>query len=144
LQARPIARASSLFAAALAAALAAILAAILSSALTGCAHREPPPPVVSAPPLPADPEVKLESMQVECDAMLGALTTFKACPNHDEDDREAVDAWVERANQDFAASRKANPEPNAQKAIAAACHKAAGSVRAATERCQAGPPPKAD
>ena len=132
MQARPLARASSL------------LAAILVAALAACAHPPPPPPPVSAPPLPADPEVKLESMQVECDAMLGALSTFKACPNHDEDDREAVDAWIERANQDFAASRKANPEPNAQKAIAAACHKAAGSVQAATERCLAGPRPKSD
>lgn len=112
--------------------------------LAACAHRDPPPPARPAPPLPADPEVKLESMQVECDAMLGALMAFKACPNHEDDDREAVDAWIERANADFAASRKANPEPNAQKAIAAACRKAADSVKAATERCQAGPRPKGD
>lgn len=96
------------------------------------------------PPLPAVSEVPLEPMQVECDAMLGALSTFKACPNNDEDDRELIDAWIERANQDFAAGRKANPEPNAQQAIAAACRKAADSVRAATERCLAGPRPKTD
>ena len=116
----------------------------LAWALAACAHRPPPPPAVSAPPLAADPEVKLESMQIECDAMLGVLTTFKDCPNHEDDDRELVDAWIERANQDFAASRKANPEPNAQKAIAAACRKATDSVKAATERCLAGPRPKVD
>jgi hypothetical protein len=125
--------------------LTARASAFLAWALAACAHRGvPPPPGVPTPPLPADPEVKLESMQVECDAMLGALATFKDCPNHDEDDRELVDAWVERANQDFAAGRKANPEPNAQKAIAAACRKAADSVKAATERCLAGPRPKPD
>lgn len=115
----------------------------LAWALAACARRDPPP-TTPAPPLPADPEVALESMQVECDAMLGALATFKACPNHEDDDREAIEAWIERANRDFAASRKANPEPNAQKAIAAACRKAADSVKAATERCHAGPRPKVD
>lgn len=83
-------------------------------------------------------------MQVECDAMLSALTAFKACEHNDDDDREAIDAWIERANADFTASRKANPEPNAQKAIAAACRKATDSVKAATERCLAGPRPKVD
>ncbi|HWU87770.1 MAG TPA: hypothetical protein VN253_10870, partial [Kofleriaceae bacterium] len=91
---------------------------------------------------PADPEVELESMQVECDGMLGALAAFKACPNHEGNDRDAIDAWIEQANRNLAASRKANPEPNAQKAIAAACRKAADSVKAATERCEAGPRPK--
>jgi hypothetical protein len=83
-------------------------------------------------------------MQVECDAMLGALTSFKICENLEDEDRETIDDWIERANSDFAASRKANPEPNAQKAIAAACRKATDSVRAATERCRAGPRPKID
>ena len=115
----------------------------LAWALVACARRDPPPSV-PAPPLAADPEVRLESMQIECDGMLGALTAFKACPNHEDEDREAIDAWLERANRDFAASRKANPEPNAQKAIAAACRKATDSVKAATERCHAGPRPKDD
>lgn len=116
---------------------------LLAWALAACAPR-PPPPAVSAPPLPAVSEVKLEPMQAECDAMVGALTTFEACPNHDEDDRQLIAAWIERATADLAAGQKANPEPNAQKAIAAACHKAADSVRAATERCLAGLKPKVD
>jgi hypothetical protein len=116
---------------------------LLAWALAACVRKDPPP-ASPAPPLPADPEVQLESMQVECDAMLGALAVFKACPHHDDRDRDAIDAWVERANGDFVASRKANPEPNAQKAIAAACRKATDSVKAATERCQAGPRPKDD
>ena len=114
---------------------------LIACALAACVRKDPPP-TKPAPPLPADPEMTLDSMQVECDGMLGALAAFKACPNNDEDDREGIDAWIERANRDFAASRKANPEPNAQKAIAAACHKAADSVRAAAERCAAGPRPK--
>jgi hypothetical protein len=98
--------------------------------------------VKPAAPLPADPEVKLETMEIECDAMVAALDVFKACPNQEDEDRESIDAWVEVANRAFAASRKANPEPNARKAIAGACHKATLSVKAATERCLAGPRPK--
>ena len=56
-------------------------------------------------------------------------------------DRWDIDAWAERAQQDFATGKKANPEPNAQRAIAAACHKAIASVTAANERCHAGPKP---
>ena len=116
---------------------------LLAWALVACVRKDPPP-ARPAPPLPADPEVKLESMQVECDAMLGALAGYKACPNHEPEDRDVIQAWIERANQDFAASRKVSPEPNAQKAMAAACRKATDSVKAATERCQAGPRPKID
>jgi hypothetical protein len=114
---------------------------LAAGSLTACRQKDAPP-AKPAPPLPADPEVKLESMQIECDGMLAALAAFKTCPNHEDDDREAIDAWVERANRDFAASKKASPEPNSQKAIAGACRKAADSVRAATERCEAGPRPK--
>jgi hypothetical protein len=101
-------------------------------------------PVTPAKPLPADPEVKLDSMEKECDAMVAALETYKACTNHEDEDRQNVEAWIETANRNFAASRKAKPEPNAQKAIAGACHKATDSVKAANERCLAGPRPKND
>ena len=94
---------------------ASFLLALLAAWLAACARRDPPP-ANPAPPLPADPELQLESMQVECDAMLGALTSFKICENLEAEDRETIDEWIERANSDFAASRKANPEPNAQKA----------------------------
>ena len=83
-------------------------------------------------------------MQIECDAMVAALATYKECEHHEHEDRDAIQAWIETANRNFAASRKANPEPNAQKAIAAACRKATDSVRAAIERCLAGPRPKDD
>ncbi len=116
---------------------------LLAWTLVACVRKDPPP-AVPAPPLAADPETTLGSMQAECDGMVGALTAYKECPNHEDDDRQVIEAWIDRANRDFAASRKANPEPNAQKAIAAACRKAADSVKAATERCQAGPRPKAD
>ena len=59
-----------------------------------------------------------------------------------DEDRADIDAWTERAQQDFAAGKKANPEPNAQHAIAAACHKAVASVAAASERCHNGKKPK--
>ena len=97
-----------------------------------------------ATPLPADPDIQLESMQIECDGMVGALAAFRQCVNLEDEDRENLDDWIERANRDFAASRKANPEPNAQKTIAAACRKATVSVQAATERCLAGPRPRVD
>ena len=76
--------------------------------------------------------------------MVAALESYKACTNHEDEDRENIDAWIETANRNFAASRKANPEPNAQKAIAASCRKATESVKAATTRCEAGPRPKDD
>ena len=115
----------------------------LAWALVACVRKDPPP-ASPAPPLPADPEVALDSMQVECDAMVGALAVFKACPNLEGEDRDDLDGWIERANRDFGASRKASPEPNAQKAIAGACRKATDSIKAATERCLAGPRPKLD
>ena len=120
-------------------ALASVVAAL--AAAGACARVDPVQPT-AAPPLPADPDVELASMQDECDGLVGALGTYRACPNLDTDEALDVDAWIERANESFAAGKKANPEPNAQKAIAAACRKAADSVRAATERCAAGPRPK--
>ena len=83
-------------------------------------------------------------MQVECDAMVATLARYKECPNHEHEDVEHIDAWIEIANRNFAASQKAKPEPNAQKAIAGACRKATDSVTAAIERCLAGPRPKND
>ena len=118
------------------------LRSLLLIILIGCATKDPPSPVKPAAPLPADPEVKLQSMEIECDAMVAALETYKACPNNEDEDRESIDAWIETANRNFAASKKAKPEPNAQKAIAGACHKATESVKAATERCRNGPRPK--
>ena len=104
-----------------------------------CGHAPPPPPPPA--PLPADPVVDLGTMDAECDGLLAALASYKQCPNLEDDDKWDIDAWTERMQQDFAAGKKANPEPNAQRAIAAACHKAMTSVTAANERCHAGPRP---
>jgi hypothetical protein len=120
-------------------ALAALALAVLG-AWVGC-HRDPPP-VPPGEPILAPAEVSLGTMEVECDALLSAFALFKQCPNLEDEDRADLDAWSERALQDFAAGKKANPEPNAQHAIAAACRKAVASVTAANQRCHAGPKPK--
>jgi hypothetical protein len=117
---------------------AAKLAAL--AILVGCnwaCHRDPPP-VAPGDPIAAPAEAALGTMDAECDGLLSALARYKECPNLEEDDRSDIDAWIERTQQDFAAGKKAKPEPNAQRAIAAACHKAIASVAAATERCHAG------
>jgi hypothetical protein len=101
-----------------------------------------PAPVAPGEPIAAPAEVALGTMEVECEALIAAFGVYKQCPNLEDEDREVIDAWRERAEQDFAAGKKANPEPNAQRAIAAACHKAAASVTAAGERCRAGPRPR--
>jgi hypothetical protein len=112
--------------------------------IAACSLREPVSPVKPAEPLPADPPVTLDTMQVECDALLAALATYKECPHHERNDVEKVEAWIEAANRNLDAGKKANPEPNAQKAIAGACHRAAVSVKAANDRCLAGPPRNPD
>lgn len=76
--------------------------------------------------------------------MVTALETFRACQNLDADHRDNLEAWIERANKDFAAGRKVTLAADAQQAIALACHRASASVTAATERCRAGRPPKTD
>lgn len=105
----------------------------------GC-HADPPP-VAPGEPIPVATEATLGTMDAECEGVIHALVTYEACPNLEAADRAAIDAWSERAQQDFAAGKKAKPEPHAQRAIAAACHKAIVSVTAATERCNAGPKP---
>ncbi|MGN6109371.1 MAG: hypothetical protein ACTHU0_29965, partial [Kofleriaceae bacterium] len=108
----------------------AVLALVAS---TGCPRKDAPA-VAPARPLPADPEVALGSMQAECDALIAALGVYKACPNLVDEDRQDLDAWTEDANSAFSESRKASPEANAQRTIAAACRKATDSVKAAAER----------
>ena len=101
-----------------------------------------PPPVEPGPPIAADPPMELKSMVEECDALTGALTAFQSCPNLEQDDVDDLESWKERADKDFAAGRKATLEDNAQRAIAASCHRATSSVQAAHQRCIAGPRPK--
>ncbi len=113
----------------------------LIATLVACGSAQPP--VAPGPKIAAQPVVDLKGMVEECDAMVAALGRFKTCPNLEEEDREDLEAWIERAEKDFAAGRKATPkEPNAQAAIALSCHRATRSVDAANERCLAGPRPK--
>ncbi|HEX3764952.1 MAG TPA: hypothetical protein VHW23_39925 [Kofleriaceae bacterium] len=113
----------------------------LAAGLAAGCHGEPPP-VAPGEPIAAPAEVSLGTMDTECEGLITAFARYKECPNLDEDDRADIDAWSERAKEDFAAGKKANPELNAQRAIAAACHKAVASVTAANERCHAGPRPR--
>ena len=110
--------------------------------LIGCARVDPPAKTPPPTPVYADQEVKLESMDIECDGLVAALAAYKTCPNLEDEDVEDLDGWIETANRNFAASKKAKPEPNAQNAIASACRKATVSVAAAHERCKVGPRPK--
>lgn len=123
--------------------VAALRFAVVLLLLGACSLRDKPSPVLPADPLPADPPIELGSMDAECDGLIAALTDYKACKNLEPDDVETIDAWIEVANRNLAAGKKGNPEPNAQKAIAGACHRAAGSIKAAHQRCLAGPKPKA-
>jgi len=100
------------------------------------------PPSAPAQPLPADPVVDIGTMDAECDGLIAALTAYKACPNLEDDDRDALDAWIERAEWDLAAGKKVEIEANAQRQAAAACRKAARSVTAAHDRCKNGKRPK--
>ena len=120
-------------------ALAIVLGCVLGCVVCclGACHGDPPP-VAPGEPIAAPPEVSLGTMDAECDGLLSALASYKECPNLEEDDKDDVDAWIDRTEQDLAAGKKANPEPNAQRAIAAACHKAIASVTAANQRCHAG------
>src|SRR5262245_14328802 len=115
---------------------------LIAFVLAACAHE--PPPVAPGPPIAADPPVTLKTMTEECDAMLAALATWRDCPNLDQDDKEDVEAWIERAQIDFTAGRKVTLDKDAQQAIAMSCHRATNSVTAATERCHNGKKPRID
>jgi hypothetical protein len=118
------------------------LPSLLIVFVLGCGRSQPP--VAPGPPIGADPPVELASMTEECDAMIAALTGFRACPNLDEDDQQDLDAWIDRANKDITAGRKVMLEANAQRAIAMSCRRATNSVLAAAERCRAGKAPPVD
>ncbi len=120
-----------------------VRAALALMFAAACSLHDPPAPAVpTADPLPADPPLTLDTMQVECDALLAALHTYKECENLEAGEEAKIGRWIEVAEEDFAAGKKSKPEPNAQKAIAGACRRATDSVKAANERCLAGPRPK--
>jgi len=110
----------------------------------GCKHVTSDPPVKPGPPIPAEQETQLENMDTECAGLVAALDTYGKCPNLEDADREWARAVIEAAEDSFAAGKKANPDAPAQKAMAAACHRAALSMQFATVRCHAGKRPRVD
>lgn len=110
--------------------------------IAACHHADPP--VRPGPPLPAEPDVRLGSVDDECGGLEKAIAAWQTCPNLDDDDREWLHAIGDYAEQSFAAGKKGNPDEESQKAIALGCHRAAVSIVHATERCNAGPKPRVD
>ena len=111
----------------------------LIAVILACHHA--PAPVTAGPPIPAEPEAQVDTMQKECDALITAFEGWKTCPNLDDRGRKEVDAFIEVAKQSFAAGTKAGPDEKSQHAIALACRRATGSVHASAQRCEAGKPP---
>jgi hypothetical protein len=83
-------------------------------------------------------------MDAECNGLIAAFETWKQCPNLEDEQKTYVENLIERAHLDFAAAQKSQPDERAQKEIARRCRRAALSVKAATERCSNGRPPKPD
>jgi hypothetical protein len=119
-----------------------LLGALLSA--SACKHVVADKPVQPGPPIPAEPEAVLENMDTECAGLIAALDTYGKCPNLEDSDRQWTQRTIEVAEDSFAAGKKSNPDEPSQKAIAAACHRAARSIAFATQRCLAGKRPKVD
>lgn len=111
-------------------------------AVAGCHHAEPP--VAPGPPLPAEPDMVVGSMDDECNGLEKAIATWSQCPNLDDDDRDWAREITHYAEESFAAGRKGNPDPDSQRTIAIGCKRAAISIGYATQRCNAGPKPRVD
>lgn len=120
---------------------AAMLAAI--SAALGCQHAAAPA-VPPGEPISAEPDVKVESMDTECDGLVAAIAAYGQCPNGDDDLR----AWTKRAGEiaqeAFDAGKVGKPDEKSQHVIALACHRAAVSMHYAAIRCANGPRPKSE
>jgi hypothetical protein len=112
--------------------------------ITACACHRADPPVKPGPPLPAEPEITVTSMDDECNGLTKAIETWRACPNLDDGERAYMKSLVEFADKIFEAGRAGHPEADAQHAIALACHRAAVSITNANTRCLAGPRPRVD
>ena len=111
---------------------------------TACKHVVSDKAVAPGPPIPAEPDAQLDNMDTECAGLIAALDTYGKCPNLEDGDRDWTRSTIEAAEKGFAAGKKSNPDEPSQKAIAAACHRAALSIQYATQRCQAGKRPKVD
>ena len=107
-----------------------------------CHHGDPP--VKPGPPLAAEPDITVVSMDDECNGLTKAIETWRQCPNLEDEERAWMKSLVEYADTMFAAGRAGHPEADAQRAIAVACHRAAISITNANTRCLAGPKPRVD
>jgi len=115
---------------------------VLLIGFCACAHADPP--VKPGPPLAAEPDIVVGTMDDECNGLTKAIDTWSHCPNLDDGDRAWMRSLIDYANQMFAAGRAGKPEADAQHAIALACHRAAVSITNANTRCLAGPRPRVD
>ena len=111
---------------------------------SGCQHVVRDPPTKPGPPILADGDVQLENVDTECAGLIAALDRYGQCPNLEDGDRQWTRAAIDAAEDSFAAGKKALPDEPSQHAIAMACHRAAMTMRAATERCQTGKRPRVD
>ena len=118
------------------------LGLVILAALS-CRHAAPPP-VAPGDPIPAEPDIALAGYEQECDQLVAAITAYGTCPHADAE----MHAWsvrvAEIAQQAFEAGKKGQPDPQSQRVMALACHKATVSMQNAIVRCQNGPRPKAD
>ena len=119
-----------------------ILGTLLSAG--ACKHVVADEPVQPGPPIPAEPDAELGTMDSECAALIATLQRYGECPNLEDSEREWTQRTIEVSQESFAAGKKANPDEPSQKAIAAACHRAAQSMEYARQRCLAGKRPKVD
>ena len=87
----------------------ALRSLLLLLLVTACARVDAPAPRHAAKPLPADPEIALETMEKECDAMVVALESYKACVNHEDEDRENIDAWIEHRESQLRGEPQGEP-----------------------------------
>lgn len=110
----------------------------------GCHAVTKDPPVKPGPPILAEGEVELETAEVECAGLVAALDKYGQCPNLEDGDRQWTRNAIEAAEESWAAGKKSNPDEPSLHAIAMACHRAALSMQAATERCHAGKRPRMD
>ncbi len=107
-----------------------------------CSHD--PPPVAPGPPIRAEAEVAVGTMDAECDALIAALEQYRACANHTSRERDGITSLIEQTQRSIVAGHKADPDDKAQHAIAVSCRRGAVSVDAAAERCRNGPTPRPD
>ncbi len=111
---------------------------------SGCQHVTKDPAVTPGPPIAAEPEIDVETMDAECAGLVAAVDRYGKCTNLEESDRRWARSVIESAEQSVAAAKKAQPDEPSQRAIAMACRRAAVSMGYATERCSAGKRPKRD